>query len=822
MKQKLLFISFYSFILLLTGKSWGQPWNYDFGIGTGSHTSGFSTDFLPTPSSGTARVRIGTGSGSFNLENSGTGVQKLGSGSRLRGVAPTNTSVNKLSIYDYTAGKSFYTKFSLLLGGSDGGNVSSGTWFFFQGDGASYSDNSGFSGAQVYTGLQFVFGSSGEIACNYRNGSSWATLGSNSLTQGNVYVFEVFGNNTTSTIDYEYNGISQSLAANTQDIWINGLLIGDGLAKAQLPNDANIDSWMFYGISSISNVANIFLDDIVYSNSIAASYTTNLNYFSKSSGNIDINTNWTTNNDGTGSINPDNFTTGFINYNIRNNASPNIGTDWTVSGTNSTVVIGDGTNATSLTTSNNISLNSLTINTNGALIIEAQKQATISGTLTNNAGPTGLVIESDATGTGSLIHNTNNVPATVQRYITGSTNLLSRYYHHVSIPLNSNVLSSQFNGSYLFSFNQGTQTWNQITEDDVTLSNNQGYMIFYPNTNTTYNFVGQLNNGAFVASTSTDAIDEYSLVPNPYPSAIDWDAASGWTKTNLQDAIWIWNPVSQNYASYITGAGTNGGSRYIATGQAFFVKSSAASPVLSMDNNVRLHNAQAFFNTPINNQMLRVRAEANGFSDEAIVRFHADASLNFEMNLDVDKLRGNEVAPQLYTLSADARELSINSVPFAFENFIMPLNFESASEGEITFIFSELNTFEQGASMFLEDKTTGEMINIQEQQSYSFSHAAGNDPDRFNLHFFGVTGIDDVNANGSYQIWSNDLKVYVNIPELNGQRASIEMFDVLGSRIFSSEGVMNSPAVVRAANSGVAIVRVTAQGRVYTTKLFIQ
>jgi len=410
----------------------------------------------------------------------------------------------------------------------------------------------------------------------------------------------------------------------------------------------------------------------------------------------------------------------------------------------------------------------------------------------------------------------------MQRYITGSTDLLSRYYHHVSIPLNNSVQSSQFSGSYLFSFNQATQTWNQITQDNVSLNNNQGYMIFYPNTETTYNFVGQLNNGAFVASTTTDAIDEYSLVPNPYPSAIDWDAATGWTKTNLLDAIWIWNPVAQNYAAYGTQAGTNGGSRYIAPGQAFFVKSSAASPVLSMNNNVRLHNAQAFFNTPINNQMLRVRAEANGFSDEAIVRFHADASLNYEANLDVDKLRGNEAAPQLFTLASDMRELSINTVPFATETFVMPLAFESGFEGEVVFSFSELNSFEEGATIFLEDKTTGEMINLQEQQTYSFMHNQSNDPDRFNLHFFGVTGIDMPEAKSDYHIWSRDRKVYISIPELNGQQAQIEMFDVLGSRIFSSEGIMNSPSVVRTMNSGVAIVRVTSQGRVYTTKLFIQ
>jgi hypothetical protein len=457
-----------------------------------------------------------------------------------------------------------------------------------------------------------------------------------------------------------------------------------------------------------------------------------------------------------------------------------------------------------------------------SLTIETTGKLTITGTLTNSAGSAGLVIESDATGTGSLIHNTDNVPATMQRYITGSTDLLSRYYHHVSIPLNNSVQSSQFSGSYLFSFNQATQTWNQITQDNVTLNNNQGYMIFYPNTETTYNFVGQLNNGAFVASTTTDAIDEYSLVPNPYPSAIDWDAATGWTKTNLLDAIWIWNPVAQNYAAYGTQAGTNGGSRYIAPGQAFFVKSSAASPLLSMNNNVRLHNAQAFFNTPINNQMLRVRAEANGFSDEAIVRFHADASLNYEANLDVDKLRGNEAAPQLFTLASDMRELSINTVPFATETFVMPLAFESGFEGEVVFSFSELNSFEEGATIFLEDKTTGEMIKLQVQQTYTFTHSQSNDPDRFNLHFFGVTGIDMPEAKRDYHIWSRDRKVYISIPELNGQRAQIEMFDVLGNKLFSSEGMMNSTAVVRAMNSGVAIVRVTSQGRVYTTKLFIQ
>lgn len=46
-------------------------------------------------------------------------------------------------------------------------------------------------------------------------------------------------------------------------------MIGDDLNKGAIGNNANIDSWMFYGESSTGNVANIFLDEIDYHNDIA-------------------------------------------------------------------------------------------------------------------------------------------------------------------------------------------------------------------------------------------------------------------------------------------------------------------------------------------------------------------------------------------------------------------------------------------------------------------------------------------------------------------------------------------------------------------------
>ncbi|HPT03234.1 MAG TPA: T9SS type A sorting domain-containing protein [Bacteroidales bacterium] len=177
--------------------------------------------------------------------------------------------MNKFSIYDYAAGKTGCLKFSVLLGDNSGGSTaSSGKWCLFIGDGDRYSNDNSFSGDEVFTGIQWVYGESGVITTSYRNGSGWPALGSAPFSQATVYNVEIYYNNSTSAQNYSRGGIAQSISQNTQDIWVNGSLIGDGLQKALLTDDTNIDSWMFYGESSASNAANIFLDDIEYSNTL--------------------------------------------------------------------------------------------------------------------------------------------------------------------------------------------------------------------------------------------------------------------------------------------------------------------------------------------------------------------------------------------------------------------------------------------------------------------------------------------------------------------------------------------------------------------------
>ena len=67
-------------------------------------------------------------------------------------------------------------------------------------------------------------------------------------------------------------------------------------------------------------------------------------FYSKSTGNLDALATWTTDPNGGAGTAPSNFTTPGQYFYIRNNATPTLGAIWTVSGTNSLVTVGDGTN----------------------------------------------------------------------------------------------------------------------------------------------------------------------------------------------------------------------------------------------------------------------------------------------------------------------------------------------------------------------------------------------------------------------------------------------------------------------------------------------
>jgi hypothetical protein len=435
----------------------------------------------------------------------------------------------------------------------------------------------------------------------------------------------------------------------------------------------------------------------------------------------------------------------------------------------------------------------------------------------NINGAPAVLVQSDETGTGSLIHN-NDVEATIQRYIPASSGG-NPMYHLVSVPLTqaSDPRSGLFQWSYLFNFDVLTQEWVAMgTSLYNPLFVDQGYMIYkYPGptkweTDTTYSFAGPINNGAFACNVAfPDEADNHNLVPNPYPSAIDWDATSGWTKTNVNNAIWIWNPTSANYASYINNVGANDGSRYIPVGQSFFVSASAAAPALSMTNDVRVHNDQAFLkNKEELPDLLRVKALANNFSDEAVVRFADAATAGFDGQYDASKFYGSPEAPQLFTMSSDDKQLSINTMEVGTGKRIVDLGFTLEAAGLCILNFSGIESFNSDMQIHLNDRVTGQTVNLRTTPEYSFAHSPENAALRFELIFDGVTAIADakpVNQDFFYV----DGKLYLNFPQDSQGPFNVTVYNINGQTEFL--GVAHEArAVVDLAGltSGFHIVRV--------------
>jgi len=142
------------------------------------------------------------------------------------------------------------------------------------------------------------------------------------------------------------------------------------------------------------------------SNNYKATFTIIGNFYSKSTGNLETLSNWGSNTDGTGTA-PANFTSNGVTYNIRNNATPSIGASWTVSGTGSKIVVGDGTNACNFTVPSTFTYSSVATDISALATLRNQNTAV------TNLGTCSVV--------GTYEHNANGGTIPTATWQTNST-----------------------------------------------------------------------------------------------------------------------------------------------------------------------------------------------------------------------------------------------------------------------------------------------------------------------------------------------------------------------------------------------------------------
>lgn len=119
----------------------------------------------------------------------------------------------------------------------------------------------------------------------------------------------------------------------------------------------------------------------------------------------------------------------------------------------------------------------------------------------------------------------------------------------------------------------------------------------------------------------------FNLIANPTASIVNWDASGGWTKTNMDAVIYIWDPL---VSAFLTWNGTTGslGSGRIAPYQGFWVRSNASGPSLQLTGNgAKILNNQAFYGrvTPAEaTQVIHLQVNGENLQAESFISFGQD------------------------------------------------------------------------------------------------------------------------------------------------------------------------------------------------------
>ncbi len=270
-----------------------------------------------------------------------------------------------------------------------------------------------------------------------------------------------------------------------------------------------------------------------------------------------------------------------------------------------------------------------------------------------------------------------------------------------------------------------------IPSSAVSLDPGKGFWVWSGDTITgtstfTIDMVGNINQGDInlpVSYTNNSLAnhDGWSMVGNPYPSAINWDDAD-WIKTNIDDAIYIWNPESASYASYVGGVGNNGGSNIIPSGQAFWVKANATSPALTAKEAVKSTDlSDLFLRTRPSGELIKFSVYNNwAHKDEMTLRFHPQATPDFDSQFDAVKFKNlNTNSCNISAVSSQDERLSIFSTHF--ENEInIPLEIQLPYQGSYTLKFENISA-SQFNCLKLKDTQTGESYNVLLSDSLNFT-----------------------------------------------------------------------------------------------------
>ena len=233
-----------------------------------------------------------------------------------------------------------------------------------------------------------------------------------------------------------------------------------------------------------------------------------------------------------------------------------------------------------------------------------------------------------------------------------------------------------------------------------------------------------------ITFTSTAELQEdgWNLIGNPYDASLDWDVA-GWTKSGLDNTIYVYDPAAGTYTTWNGTAGSLGDG-LVDDFQGFWVKAHASNPQLVAPAGARTTATPPVAASTALGLAVEGTVAGQAVRDELFVAFHGDALVG------LDPLDAYELVPfrshyaALYAL-ADGVALDISALPAGEASVEIPLDVAAVADGAftggaMTLTWPDLSDLPASWRLTLADTRENTTVDLRAESGYAFSIASSN------------------------------------------------------------------------------------------------
>jgi len=388
--------------------------------------------------------------------------------------------------------------------------------------------------------------------------------------------------------------------------------------------------------------------------------------------------------------------------------------------------------------------------------------------------------------------------------------------------------------------NTGYKGW-ITTSNAQTLVPGVGYDAYMWNgvANTTISYRGTINRGninlGIVTTPASNSIthtsngvpaaDGWNLVGNPYPSAIQWNNGAGWSRTNIDPTVWVWDVVGRVWHSFnantLVGDLTNG---VIATGQGFWVYApSPGAASITINEQAKSTSGTGSYYRQRENTVatLKVSLQYLDFTDNAFLLIDENATQNFDIGLDAPKLQLGIERLSVSLMDPDDNKLAHYAVNEVAENEI-PVSILAEAEGDYTLSFNSINNFPDFEQYYLIDS----YLNISSKISEGGYHFEMNSTSLANTTRFHLSRNPVVQPEYTIQIicypnpTSGQLSIEVNSENVQDISLISQVGTVVRSIPFEVVGNLTKADVnMSDCSRGIYFIKVVTKGKLFIEKI---